>query len=159
MWSNFGKSPKMKTFSIVLTTAALVSSVSSNPLPANIHYRSDNITGPNANSSKPDFPPSCAFYDGHGPVHCTAFSVIFGDNHNKKGNKAESKTQVQIMGYNFKINLQLSCDHPDEFQGFTSPLPFVLSIRPGNACYETWTSEWYFDNTVSRVPLLPAHLR
>jgi len=140
----------MKTFTISVTVAALFSYVAANPVPAD--YDIAEYQGPNTNYTDPVLSPRCTFNDGHGPVACTAFSVVFGD-----GSLGGDPTQVQIMGSNFKVNYGLNCGKSGDFTGYKSPLPYVLSIRPGNACSWKPNSESY-DGTVSRPLFVATYL-
>ncbi|KAK3390115.1 hypothetical protein B0H63DRAFT_507527 [Podospora didyma] len=59
---------------------------------------------------------ACTWDDGFGTIDCGYWSIVFGD-----GNIAGHTNVLTIKGSNFE-------------QGFNSPLPYVISIHPGNAC-------------------------
>lgn len=82
--------------------------------------------------------PRCSFHDGHGPVGCDTFSVVWGT----------SGSGVTLQGNNFKKSVTLNCANPSNYEGITSPLPYVVSISPGNTCYWKPKGE-AFDGVVS----------
>ncbi|KAK4445759.1 hypothetical protein QBC34DRAFT_471567 [Podospora aff. communis PSN243] len=84
----------------------------------------------------------CTWNDGHGPIHCDYFSVIIPHFY-RRGNLA-----FGIYGNNFAVGRTVNCNQANVYQSFTSPLPWVLQLHPGNACHfnaqpgSDWNNLW-----------------
>ncbi|KAK4451422.1 hypothetical protein QBC34DRAFT_378276 [Podospora aff. communis PSN243] len=131
---------------ILLCTSTLLLQVTASPVGLDPVLDAEPVSGPifdddfgsGANSTA-SLESRCTWHDGHGIIHCDYFSVVMPNWANYDG-----VTRFDIKGSNFHAQQHIDCDRPNEWQGFTSPLPFVLSIHPGNPCIDRpiWPSNW-----------------
>ncbi|KAK4445747.1 hypothetical protein QBC34DRAFT_428722 [Podospora aff. communis PSN243] len=97
------------------------------------------------NSTESSLKSRCSWNDGHGPIHCDYFSVVIPYAWSQTG---PFKEEFDIKGFNFAVKRSIHCGRANQWQSFTSPLPWVLQIHPGNTCHYNPQGMWSdFDNT------------
>lgn len=145
----------MKTVAIFLAIPALLTHVMAIPVgpPADLNETATVLEGRESPSLDPR---QCTFRDAHGTIPCDHFSVVFGD-----GSFEGGRRTITITGSNFKKSARLNCGNSEAFETFTSPLPFVVSIKGGNVCKGKQLGDAY-DGAVSTylhtLPILAAYL-
>ncbi|PNP76781.1 hypothetical protein FNYG_09884 [Fusarium nygamai] len=82
----------------------------------------------------------CEWNDGHGPIHCDFFSIVFGG-------KGRGRVQFVLKANNFEQQESNKCPpfESHRFQSYHSPLPYVVMVAPGNACSSA-SPEGFWDN-------------
>ncbi|KAF4456630.1 hypothetical protein F53441_1288 [Fusarium austroafricanum] len=90
--------------------------------------------------SDSDLEKRCEWNDGHGPIHCDFFSIVFGA-------EGRSRSEFIIKGNNFEQRGFPRCDpwQGGRYQSFWSPLPWVLMVAPGNTCETRLPEAWWDD--------------
>ncbi|KAF4414923.1 hypothetical protein F53441_14685, partial [Fusarium austroafricanum] len=66
----------------------------------------------------------CEWNDGHGPIHCDFFSIVFGTERGRtefilKANNFEQQGSNKCPPFQFR-----------DFQNYYSPLPYVVMVAP-----------------------------
>ncbi|QPC72237.1 hypothetical protein HYE68_002989 [Fusarium pseudograminearum] len=82
----------------------------------------------------------CEWHDGHGPISCDYFSIVFGA-------EGRERPEFIMKGNNFEMRGFPRCDpwRGHIFQNFDSPLPYILQVAPGNTCETRVPEAWWDD--------------
>ncbi|PNP82928.1 hypothetical protein FNYG_03806 [Fusarium nygamai] len=80
----------------------------------------------------------CTWDDGHGPIDCSFFSIVFGANGN-------DRNHFVIKANNFEQQDYMPCKifQYDSYDSYNSPLPWVLMLAPGNTCAVATPGAWW----------------
>lgn len=123
-------------------TLSITPYISALPRSASLEHHNNPPT-PRASSDE------CSFFDPfvQAPIPCDYFSIVFDH---------KDRTMTLTTSSTFSQKYPVICGKPPWPEGgwwdsFTSPLPYVLSVSPGNLCmpYDAmWQS---FDNLVSAL--------
>ncbi|CVK96068.1 uncharacterized protein FPRN_12139 [Fusarium proliferatum] len=83
----------------------------------------------------------CEWNDGHGPISCDYFSIVFGA-------EGRERSEFIIKGNNFEqrgFRDAIPVRQGHNYQPFFSPLPYVVMVAPGNTCETRLPEAWWDD--------------
>lgn len=122
----------MKTSNILLAVSALLTHVMALPADSDADVLNTFLPPRDLSPTSGDgaqLDRRCTWNDGHGVVPCDTFAIIWGDNTWSGGT-----SRITIAGSNFKSVFTANCDNGNAWEGFSTMLPFVVSVQMGNAC-------------------------